>query len=170
MTITSLVDTDWVVYYLNGRQDIVERLDVLKHQGLGLSTVALGELYEGVYYSRDPEEDGAQHDVRGDRHNWPHGGYNSRPATTSAGQASWVCLHTLPMMQGTTPHREKGQNMAEPQETRQEQETRWAAQRATRDKAFQAGRHARYRENKRTWLIVAVIGLILAVIVAVVLL
>ena len=77
MTITSLVDTDWVVYYLNGRQDIVERLDVLKHQGLGLSTVALGELYEGVYYSRDPEEDGAQHDVRGNRHNWPHGGYNS---------------------------------------------------------------------------------------------
>jgi hypothetical protein len=49
--------TDWVVHYLNGRQDIVARLDVLKHQGLGLSTVSLGELYEGVYYSRDPEGD-----------------------------------------------------------------------------------------------------------------
>ena len=57
MTLTYLVDTDWVVHYLNGRQDIVARLDVLKHQGLGLSTVALGELYEGVYYSRDAEED-----------------------------------------------------------------------------------------------------------------
>jgi hypothetical protein len=37
MTITHLVDTDWVVHYLNGRRDIVARLDVLKHQGLGLS-------------------------------------------------------------------------------------------------------------------------------------
>jgi tRNA(fMet)-specific endonuclease VapC len=54
MTLTYLVDTDWVVHYLNGHQDIVARLDVLKHQGLGLSTVSLGELYEGVYYSRDP--------------------------------------------------------------------------------------------------------------------
>ena len=45
MTIRYLVDTDWVVHYLNGRQDIVGRLDVLKHQGLGLSTVSLGELY-----------------------------------------------------------------------------------------------------------------------------
>jgi tRNA(fMet)-specific endonuclease VapC len=57
MTITYLVDTDWVVHYLNGRQDIVRRLDVLKHQGLGRSTVVRGELYEGVYYSRDPEGD-----------------------------------------------------------------------------------------------------------------
>ena len=57
MTITHLIDTDWVVHYLNSREDIARRLDVLKHQGLGLSTVALGELYEGVYYSRDPEGD-----------------------------------------------------------------------------------------------------------------
>jgi hypothetical protein len=73
------------------------------------------------------------------------------------------------MMQGTTPHKAKGQNMAEPQETRQEQETRWAAQRATRDKAFHTGRHARQRKNRRTWLIVAVLVLILAVIAVVVL-
>jgi tRNA(fMet)-specific endonuclease VapC len=57
MTITHLIDTDWVVHYLNGHRDIVARLDVLKHQGLGLSVVTLGELYEGVYYSRDPEGD-----------------------------------------------------------------------------------------------------------------
>jgi type IV secretory pathway component VirB8 len=59
--------------------------------------------------------------------------------------------------------------MAEPQETRQEQETRWAAQRATRDQAFQTGRHARQRKNRRIWLIVAVIVIILAVIAALVL-
>jgi t-SNARE complex subunit (syntaxin) len=73
------------------------------------------------------------------------------------------------MMQGTTLHREKGQNMAEPQETRQEQETRWDAQRVTRDKAFQAGQHARHKKNRRTWLIVAVIVIIIVVIAAVVL-
>ena len=60
--------------------------------------------------------------------------------------------------------------MAEPQETRQEQEARWDAQRAAREKAFQAGQHARHRQNRRTWLIVAVIIIILAVIAAVVLL
>ena len=36
MTIQHLADTDWVIHYLNGRQDIVARLEVLKHEGLGL--------------------------------------------------------------------------------------------------------------------------------------
>jgi Flp pilus assembly protein TadB len=74
------------------------------------------------------------------------------------------------MMQVTTSHREKGQNMAERRETRQEQEVRWDAQRTARDKEFQAGQHARHKKNRRTWLIVAVIVLIIAVIAAVVLL
>ena len=57
MTMRHLVDTDWVIHYLNGRQDIAARLEVLKHEGLGLSIISLAELYEGVYYSRDPEGD-----------------------------------------------------------------------------------------------------------------
>jgi t-SNARE complex subunit (syntaxin) len=73
-------------------------------------------------------------------------------------------------MQATTPYREKGKHMAEPQETRQEQETRWATQRAARDKAVQAGQLARHRKNRRTWLTVAVLVLIIVVIAAVVLL
>ena len=60
--------------------------------------------------------------------------------------------------------------MAEPQETRQEQEARWDAQRAAREKEFQAGQHARHQKNRRTWLIVAVIIIIMAVIAALVLL
>ena len=52
-----LIDTDWVIHYLNGRNDLVERLHVLRPDGLGLSIVALAELYEGVYSSRDPEKD-----------------------------------------------------------------------------------------------------------------
>jgi hypothetical protein len=70
---------------------------------------------------------------------------------------------------GTTPHREKGQNMAERQETRQEQETRWNAQRTARNEA-QAGYRARRKKNKRLWLTVAVIIVPIAVIAAVVLL
>jgi Flp pilus assembly protein TadB len=72
-------------------------------------------------------------------------------------------------MQGTTSHREKGQNMAERQETRQEQEVRWDAQRTARDKEFQAGQRARRKKNRRIWLTVTVIVLIIAVIAAVVL-
>jgi len=52
-----LVDTDWVIHYLNGREDVVNRLRALRPDGIGLSVVALAELYEGVYYSRDPEKD-----------------------------------------------------------------------------------------------------------------
>ena len=74
------------------------------------------------------------------------------------------------MMQATTSHREKGQNMAERQETRQEQEVRWDAQRTARDKEFQVGQRVRHKKNRRIWLTVAVIVLIIAVIVAVVLL
>ena len=59
--------------------------------------------------------------------------------------------------------------MAEPQETRQEQEARWAAQRAARDQELQAGQRARRRKNWRTWVIVAGIVLLLAVLAAVVL-
>jgi len=67
------------------------------------------------------------------------------------------------MMLGITPHREKGQNMAERQETRQEQEVRWNAQRTARDKEVQAGQQARHKKNRRIWLTVAVIVLIIAV-------
>ena len=59
--------------------------------------------------------------------------------------------------------------MAEPEETRQEQETRWAAQRGARDKEFQAGQQARRKKNRRL-VIVAVIVIIVAVIAAIILL
>jgi hypothetical protein len=60
--------------------------------------------------------------------------------------------------------------MAERLETRHEQEVRWNAQRTTRDQEFQVGQHARRKKNRRIWLTVAVIVLIIAVIVAIVLL
>jgi len=51
-----LLDTDWVIDFLNGRQETVEKIRELKGYGLALSLVSLAELYEGVYYSREPEE------------------------------------------------------------------------------------------------------------------
>jgi tRNA(fMet)-specific endonuclease VapC len=52
---TYLVDTDWVIHYLNGHAGIVRHLDELKERGLALSVVSLAEIYEGIYYSTDPE-------------------------------------------------------------------------------------------------------------------
>ena len=49
-----LVDTDWVIDHMHGRQEVVSRLEELAPYGLGLSIVSLAELYEGVFYSTDP--------------------------------------------------------------------------------------------------------------------
>ena len=57
MTIQYLIDTNWAIHYLNEHQSIVQRLHELLDDGLGLSIISLAELYEGVYYSRDPERD-----------------------------------------------------------------------------------------------------------------
>ena len=84
-------------------------------------------------------------------------------------RAGVVCS-TPPSAMLHTPYRAKGKHMAKPQETRQEQETRWTAQRAARDKDFQVRQDARHQKNRRTWVIVAGIVLIVAVIVAVMLL
>jgi tRNA(fMet)-specific endonuclease VapC len=58
MSLHYLLDTDWVVHYLHAHPGIVSRLDALQPQGLALSIISLAELYEGVFYSRDPEGDG----------------------------------------------------------------------------------------------------------------
>ena len=57
MSLQYLIDTDWVIHYLHAHPAIVARLDALQPHGLALSIISLAELYEGVYYSRDPEGD-----------------------------------------------------------------------------------------------------------------
>jgi hypothetical protein len=44
-----LIDADWVIHHLNGYEAITQRLQDLRIKGLGLSVVALAEVYEGVY-------------------------------------------------------------------------------------------------------------------------
>ena len=55
MKISYLVDTDWVVHHMNGVEEIRSKLKEMQPYGLGMSVVSLAELYEGVYYSRDPQ-------------------------------------------------------------------------------------------------------------------
>lgn len=55
MSVSYILDTDWVVHYLNGVERIRTKLMELQPDGLGLSVISLAELYEGIYYSRDPE-------------------------------------------------------------------------------------------------------------------
>ena len=43
-----LVDTDWVVDYLKGRPDAVELLQSLAPEGLSMSIITYGEIYEGI--------------------------------------------------------------------------------------------------------------------------
>jgi hypothetical protein len=42
---TYLIDTDWVIHYLNGQPGIVGRLGALKERGLAVSVVSLAEIY-----------------------------------------------------------------------------------------------------------------------------
>ena len=49
-----LIDTDWDIDHLRQVERVTRRLDELAPEGLALSVVSLAELYEGVYYSRDP--------------------------------------------------------------------------------------------------------------------
>ena len=53
---TYLLDTDWVIDHLNHIERVTRRLEELAPAGLALSIISLAELYEGVYYSRDPVE------------------------------------------------------------------------------------------------------------------
>ena len=48
-----LVDTDWVIHYLNGDLSIRERIDEVRDEGVAVSIVTLAEVYEGVSQSPD---------------------------------------------------------------------------------------------------------------------
>ena len=60
--------------------------------------------------------------------------------------------------------------MADPKETRQEQEARWTTQRTARDQEQQALQATWRRRTVRTWVIVGVIVLIVAGVAALILL
>lgn len=55
MKFSFLVDTDWAIHYLNGQKRIRKRPEEHREVGVALSLISLAELYEGIYYSTDPE-------------------------------------------------------------------------------------------------------------------
>jgi len=55
MKISYLVDTDWIIDHFNKVRKITQRLRELRPEGIALSIISLAELYEGVYYSKDPQ-------------------------------------------------------------------------------------------------------------------
>lgn len=48
------IDTDWVIDHLNGVEAVTARLASLRQRGLALSIISVAELWEGVYFSKDP--------------------------------------------------------------------------------------------------------------------
>ena len=44
-----LVDTDWVIHYLNGNEAVRQRLDNCRVYGVGVSVITLTEVYHGVF-------------------------------------------------------------------------------------------------------------------------
>ena len=52
---SSLLDTDWAIDYLNRVADTIQRVDELRPDGIVISIISVAELYEGVLNSHDPE-------------------------------------------------------------------------------------------------------------------
>ena len=50
-----LVDSDWVVDYLIGKQQAIDLLSSVFRDGVAISLITFGEIYEGIYYGRDPK-------------------------------------------------------------------------------------------------------------------
>ena len=49
-----LVDTDWVILHFRGNVQVARRIEEFTPDGIGMSVVSMGELYEGVYRASDP--------------------------------------------------------------------------------------------------------------------
>jgi len=60
LTPTYLIDTDWIIDHFNHVGRTTEKLKELRPAGITMSVVPLAELYEGIFYSRDPARDQRQ--------------------------------------------------------------------------------------------------------------
>ncbi|MFQ5455911.1 MAG: type II toxin-antitoxin system VapC family toxin [Nitrospirota bacterium] len=54
--ISYLIDTDWIIDFLKGKEKVVARLNTLIDDGLAISIISLAELYEGIYASNNLEK------------------------------------------------------------------------------------------------------------------
>ena len=51
-----LIDTDWIIDYLDGRKAVVKEIQEKFGVNLNVSIISLAELYEGIYGSKTFEE------------------------------------------------------------------------------------------------------------------
>jgi tRNA(fMet)-specific endonuclease VapC len=51
---TYLVDSDWIADWLSGTKHATQLLSTLGRQGLAISLITYGEIYEGIYFGKDP--------------------------------------------------------------------------------------------------------------------
>lgn len=51
-----LIDTDWVIFALKGRPEAQRLLTKLSVDGLAVSLITYGEIYEGIYHGGDPRK------------------------------------------------------------------------------------------------------------------
>lgn len=49
-----LLDTDWIIQALAGQAQSVQTLHLLAPQGMAISWITIGEIYEGAFGSPDP--------------------------------------------------------------------------------------------------------------------
>jgi len=59
---TYLLDADWIISFLNGRAEAVELVGRLADQGIAVSVIAYGEVYEGLLSNSSTAERRAQLD------------------------------------------------------------------------------------------------------------
>ena len=53
---TYLLDADWIISYLNGRPQAVELIERVSDDGLAVSIIVVGEIYEGLLSGPRSEE------------------------------------------------------------------------------------------------------------------
>lgn len=53
---TYLIDSDWLIDALNGAPHAIAMLDRLSSDGLAISVVTLGEVYEGTFQFPDADQ------------------------------------------------------------------------------------------------------------------
>ena len=52
-----LIDTDWIIDALNNQAAAIDHLINLAPEGLAVSLISYGELWEGARFARDPERE-----------------------------------------------------------------------------------------------------------------
>ena len=50
-----LVDSDWVIDYLRGKDEAVNLLAGMTDEGIAISILTFGEVYQGILFGRDRE-------------------------------------------------------------------------------------------------------------------